>query len=133
MQVAIMKRHRQWQRDHTIDHINTCGCDNRKTNLRLATSNKQGANRGLLSSNTSGIAGVYWHTRDSKWYVYMRINGRKKFLGYFINKKDAIATRQQAEIKYFGEFRHDPTNVCPLGYTGQCPECAARLKGPQDV
>jgi len=128
MHIAIMKHHKRWGRRQEVDHIDNCGCDNRKVNLRLATRSKQTAHKGLLTNNTSGVTGVYWNKRRGAWKAEIMVNGKSKFLGYYSNKKDAIKKRQQAEIKYFGEFRHDPTNICPLGYTGECPDCAARLK-----
>lgn len=32
------------------------------------------------------------------------VNYKRLFLGYFINKQDAIKARKKAETKYFGEF-----------------------------
>ena len=127
MQVAVMQRHRLWESGREVDHINTCGCDNRKENLRLATRNEQGANVGLKTSNTSGVTGVNWHKQTDKWQARIKINGKQTHLGLCVNLDEAIEIRRQAEIKHRGEFQHDPTNVCPLGPTGQCPDCAARL------
>ena len=53
MHVEIMKRHKCWKRGKQIDHIDTCGCDNRKVNLRLATPNEQRENQTLRLDNTS--------------------------------------------------------------------------------
>lgn len=133
MHVAIMKRHKRWERGKEIDHINTCGCDNRKENLRLATRNGQGANVGLQSNNTSGVTGVHWQKQTSKWCVRIGMDGKQKYLGLFTDLDDAITARQKAEYKYFGEFCHDPTNICPLGFTDECPDCAARLRELQSV
>jgi len=133
MHIAIMKRHKCWKRKKEVDHIDMCGCDNRKVNLRLATSGEQGINERFRSDNTSGIRGVCWYKQTGKWVAYITVNRKRKHLGYFVNKEDAIAKRLWAEYKYFGKFRHDPTNVCPLGYTGECPDCAARLRELQGV
>jgi len=133
MHVAIMKRHQRWERGKEIDHINTCGCDNRKENLRLATRKGQSANIGLQSNNTSGITGVDWDKKSGKWRVRIGIDGKQKYLGLFIGINDAFTARQKAEYRYFGEFQHDLTNVCPLGYTGECFDCAVRLKELQSV
>lgn len=128
MHVAIMKRHRRWKRGKEVDHINTCGCDNRKINLRLATLGKQRVNTGLRSNNTSGVTGISWNKQRSKWQAYISINGKLKNLGLFPNKKDAIAKRRQAEIKYYGEYRYDPKKLCPLWKTEQCSDCAKRAR-----
>lgn len=41
-----------------VDHINHCKNDNRKSNLRLATTSQNGMNQLLTSQNTSGIKGI---------------------------------------------------------------------------
>lgn len=128
MHIEIMQHHGLWKSGQEIDHINTCGCDNRKVNLRLTIPMVNRVNAGLRTSNTSGVTGINWHKDKSKWQTRINTNGKRKHLGYFVDLDEAVEVRQQAEIEYFGEYRHDPTNVCPLGYTGQCPDCAARLK-----
>ncbi len=133
MHIIIMKRYEYWEHGKEVDHINTCGCDNRKVNLRLATQSEQGANGRLQLNNTSGITGVNWYKITGKWVARIMVNGKRKHLDYFEKFNDAVAARLKAEFKYFGEFRHDPANVCPLGYTGECLDCAARLKELQNV
>jgi len=128
MHIAIIKRHKCWKHGKQTDHINTCGCDNRKVNLRLATRNEQKANIGRRSNNSSEVTGVHWRKDCDKWGAYIIVNKKKIYLGLFLNKKDAIAKRRKAEIKYFGEYRYDPTKLCPLWKTGQCPDCAKRAK-----
>lgn len=128
MHIAIMRQHQRWGHKRQVDHINTCGCDNRKVNLRLVTRSKQNAHKGPRSDNTSGIIGVRWHKRDCRWYAQIMVNKKQKHLGYFINKKDAVTKRRKAEIKHFGEYRYDKTKLCPLWKTGQCPDCAKRAQ-----
>ena len=57
------------------------------------------------TTNTSGTTGVSWAKRESKWSSYIMVDYKKKHLGYFTNKKEAIKARKEGEIKYFGEFR----------------------------
>ena len=128
MHAAVMKRHGLWERRRQVDHINNCGCDNRKVNLRLATPGNQKANSGLRTNNTSGVVGVSWDKSTGGWRARIHVNGKDTYLGCYNDFEEAVKARRLAEIKYFGEFQHDPTKVCPLGYTGQCPECAARLR-----
>jgi len=128
MHVTILQRHKRWACGRGIDHINMCGCDNRKENLRLATSSANGMNAGLRLDNTSGVKGVNWHKAGRKWQARICINQKETFLGLFTDMDDAIKAREQAEIKYFGKYRHDLSNVCPLGSTGECPDCAQRLR-----
>ncbi len=88
-----------------LDHENLNKQDNWIKNLRLATHQENGRNRNLNKNNTSGATGVYWNKGAQKWEAHIKINGKKKFLGYFLNKEDAIPVRKEAELKYFGKFR----------------------------
>lgn len=90
-----------------IDHINGDRTDNRFINLRLATKIQNGANRGISSNNESGFTGVSYHSRDDKWQSYITVNGSRLYLGSFESLDSAIISRQNAEIKYFGEYRRE--------------------------
>lgn len=81
------------------DHENGNGLDNRRANLRYATRSQNRANQ-HRSSASSGVKGVYWHSRDQVWQALIG----KTFLGYFTNKQEAIAAYQQAATARFGEF-----------------------------
>jgi hypothetical protein len=76
------------------DHINGNGLDNRRENLRHVTHRQNGQNR--HDETTSKYPGVYWYKRDKKWTASIRINGRRKYLGYFINEADASAAYYRA-------------------------------------
>ena len=86
--------------DHRFHKVN----DNRKSQLREVTRSQNNMNRGIRKDNASSVTGVSWHKARNKWRAYITINGKTKHLGYFINKEDAIQSRLEAEIKYFGEF-----------------------------
>lgn len=47
------------------------------------------------------IAGVVFHKSTGYWYAEIKVNGKRKVLGYRKNKEDAIMLRREAEIKYF--------------------------------
>ena len=87
-----------------MDHENQNPMDNRKSNLRPATSQQNSANSPLQKNNKSGFTGVYWHKHNQKWIATIRVDYGKINLGSFNNKYDAVITRLQAEKKYFGEF-----------------------------
>lgn len=61
-------------------------------------------NMPIKSTNTSGVIGVYWNKKNNKWIAYINPGYGMKYLGSFVNKKDAIITRLQAEANYFREF-----------------------------
>ena len=88
-----------------VDHINHNKLDNRKANLRNATKKQNMLNRdGVISTNTSGITGVYFRNKSNKWIAQICIDNQVKYLGIFSDRKDAIKARLQAEAKYFKKF-----------------------------
>lgn len=92
-----------------VDHVGgkLSRNDNRKCNLRLVTNSQNQMNRPLISTNTTGIAGVYWSSRLNKWVATIEANCKKHTLGSFNNLEDAEKARKEAEEKYFGEYSYD--------------------------
>lgn len=88
-----------------VDHINGLPYDNRKENLRICTHQQNIMNSKLSKNNKSGKTGVCWVNREEKWLATITINNKQKFLGYFDNFDDAVKAREEAEEKYFGEYR----------------------------
>lgn len=80
-----------------VDHINRNPIDNRKSNLRLASSSLNGFN--ALRKNEVGIT-----FEKGKWRSRIYVNNKKIHLGRFECIEDAIESRKKAEIKYFGEL-----------------------------
>lgn len=91
--------------DHII-HNETIGLDNRKENLRLVTPTQNIQNSKKSIRNTSGVKGVNWDKSRNKWRVRITINGCRIELGWFDDKEQAIKTRKDAEIKYYGEYNY---------------------------
>jgi len=92
-------------RNNDIDHEDRNGLNNKINNLRLATRSDNCKNRSIAENNTSGVTGVTWNKKRRKWATQIKMNGKQKYLGYFVNKEDAIQARKEAEKKYFGKFR----------------------------
>jgi hypothetical protein len=88
-----------------VDHRNGDGLDNRKSNLRLATHAENSRNRRLQCNNTSGVRGVHWSTRKQKWRARIKVDNRYIELGCFEDLTEAAAVREQAALKYYGEFQ----------------------------
>lgn len=80
-----------------IDHLNGIRTDNRLANLRDVSRAENARNPGLSVNNTSGANGVYWYPRYGKWMASIRVNGRRKNLGYFQDKAAAISARRDAD------------------------------------
>lgn len=105
-QIAIHRLVTNAPDGHDVDHINHNKLDNRKSNLRVVTHAQNLANRGLLTSNTSGHTGVYWNKDRSKWQVQIRVNGKNKCMGRYDKLEDAVIARKIATQKYHGEFAY---------------------------
>lgn len=86
------------------DHINRNPLDNRKANLRQATSLENMKNQSKHKNNTSGVSGVCWHKRIEKWCARIGVDNKMINLGCFDNKDDAIKARLEAEVIYYGEL-----------------------------
>ena len=105
--VAIIKMHRlvtNAKKGEEIDHINHDKLDNRKENLRKVTHSENCQNRPLNKRNKSGYKGVHWFKNEKKWSARLGVNGKRIFLGYFDNKKDAAKAYDIAAKKHFGSL-----------------------------
>ena len=89
--------------DMVVDHINHNKFDNRKENLRICTHQENDWNKGIIKTNTSGVTGVI-KTQWNTWQSCITVNDKKIVLGSFKTKEEAIKSRKEAEIKYFGEY-----------------------------
>lgn len=86
------------------DHIDRNELNNRKHNLRPATTLENSRNKNKSIKNTSGITGVSFISSSKKWRARVSVNRKEIFLGNFTNKEDAIKARLEAEAKYYKEF-----------------------------
>ena len=86
------------------DHVDRNPMNNRKYNLRPATSIENARNRGRFKNNKSGVTGVAWDKKSNKWMSYITVDKKRIYLGFFEGKEDAIKARLQAEKEHFGEF-----------------------------
>ena len=91
--------HGKWPKDQ-IDHINHNRSDDRISNLREVTAIENMKNYSMPSTNRSGVCGVSWHKKSTKWQANISVDGKLKNLGHYHNKEAAISARLKAEIKY---------------------------------
>lgn len=85
--------------EHDIDHKNRIRHDDRWKNLRHISRQCNIRNCGLSSRNNSGIKGIYWNKKESKWKAFIYINAKYKHLGYFKEDEfdEAVLIRLAAE------------------------------------
>lgn len=82
-----------------IDHINGIKTDNRIENLRDVSIAENCKNAAIPKRNSSGVSGVFWCDYARSWKAYIGISGKRKHLGYFKNKEDAVSARKAAEVE----------------------------------
>lgn len=87
-----------------VDHINLTKSDNRWCNLRPASSSQNQMNTSGRPNNTSGFKGVSWHPREERWRADIRVDGKKKCLGYFDTPEDGYDAYCAAAKSHYGEF-----------------------------
>jgi hypothetical protein len=83
-----------------VDHINRNKLDNRRSNLRIATTSQNMLNANRRSNNKSGFNGVTYSTRDKRWVAQVKLNYKNILLGYFKDKEDAINARKKWDLDY---------------------------------
>lgn len=87
-----------------VDHINGNGLDNRRVNLRLATSLQNQGNSRKRRNASSYYKGVSWYKPLKKWRAQIKVDKHVIHLGYFVSEEEAAIVYQEAAIAHFGEF-----------------------------
>lgn len=88
-----------------VDHIKGNWLDNRRENLRIATSSQNQWNQQAYSQRgSSKFKGVSLYRPYSKWLACIRVNNKRIHLGYFKDEKEAALAYNEAALEYFGEF-----------------------------
>lgn len=72
-----------------VDHINHDPADNRRCNLREATTFQNLANRRKWAGCTSRYKGVSWHKLNKKWQARISVAGKRTTLGMFDTEEAA--------------------------------------------
>lgn len=92
--------------DELVDHIDHNPCNNRRSNLRLATPAQNAKNSRKQSNNTSGYKGVTFNpaAKKKKWIAQITSNGKAKNLGTFYTREEAAIAYNLAASELHGEF-----------------------------
>ena len=73
-------------------------------------------NSGIQRNNKSGVTGVVWVEQINRWTAQITYQKKRIHLGSFENLEDAIKARENAEIKYFGEYRYQKSENLDTSY-----------------
>lgn len=93
-----------------VDHIDGNGTNNKRDNLRKVSQLENSKNKPMLSTNTSGCAGVNWHKAAQKWQVRINVGGERICGGFFVDKGEAIAKRRELELEHGYHKNHGRKN-----------------------
>jgi len=88
-----------------IDHINGDKLDNRRVNLRHATSQQNRWNK-----RCRGVQHSPSH-RNRPWRASLKCNGKHVLSKFFVTEAEALVVRREAEKKYYGEFAPEVTRA----------------------
>lgn len=86
-----------------VDHINGDPMDNRRSNLRQASTSQNQANRKPTRKGTSVFKGVS-RLPSGKWQAQIRKDGVNKYLGSYSEELDAARAYDWAALAEFGEY-----------------------------
>lgn len=87
---------------HFVDHEDGDGLNNRRYNLRWATSTENMRNRRANTRGTSRFKGVYLDGHS--WRAAIVVRRKKLSLGAFTKERDAARAYDRAAREHFGEF-----------------------------
>lgn len=86
------------------DHINGNALDNRRCNLRVATTSQNMMNKRKLKPGRSAFKGVTWHKQNRGWAARITCDGKQRTIGVYETPEQAARAYDAAAIEYFGEF-----------------------------
>lgn len=86
------------------DHKNYNGLDNRKKNLRKATSSQNKQNQRPRKDSILGYKGIGW--KRNSYYVDIQFKGKRFWLGYFKELRKAVLAYNKKAKELFGEFAY---------------------------
>jgi len=89
-----------------VDHRDSNGLNNRRSNLRPCTHQENVYNRRPRPGSTSRYKGVYRKKTSKKYVANIRNNGKILFLGRFDDEIEAAIAYDIKAMELFGEFAY---------------------------
>lgn len=86
------------------DHINGDGLDNRRSNLRSATSRQNKMNCRVRKDSKTGFKGVTSQRGGRGFTARIQANGKRQTLGWFHSAEEAAHAYDAAAQELYGEF-----------------------------
>lgn len=86
-----------------VDHIDGDSLNNRKSNLRICTS-QQNCYNISARKGTSNYRGIYFDKKANKWAASININRKNTYLGVFEDEKTAAKMYDVCANYLYGEF-----------------------------
>ena len=87
-----------------VDHISGDRLDNRRLNLRVASSSQNKMNRRKANGKSSKFIGVCWDKSREQWMARIKIDGKPTHIGRFDSELEAAERRDDAAVELHGEF-----------------------------
>jgi len=98
-----------------VDHRDSNGLNNVRTNLRKATASQNAAHR----RTQNPTKGVQWVAQKQKWLAIVVCKKRKYRCGHFAEKEDAVAAYDAKATELFGEFAYTNAMIKASGRLGR--------------
>lgn len=92
--------------DFIIDHIDQDSLNDKWVNLRRGDECVAQRNVKKSIRNSTGVVGVTWNKKSSKFKAFIGIGGKQAYLGSSVNFLEAVVLRKRAEIQYNYSPKH---------------------------
>jgi hypothetical protein len=86
------------------DHRSLDRCDNRRSNLRVATPSQNACNKHVYKNSRTGAKGVDFHKWSGKYRARIQIDKKPIMIGYYPTIQQASEAYAEAAAKHHGEF-----------------------------
>ncbi len=97
-----------------VDHINHNKRANRRASLRICTPQQNTHNNGKHADSSSRFKDVGYSKDREKWFAKIWFEGRRIWLGCFLDETEAARAYDGAAVEHFGAFAH-------LNFPDECP------------